>query len=136
MNIVRQVVKFVLSHNEVFCSILRDRHTTLNLEALQELALTTAVIGRTALDGEIKMSLAHVPPKYDNLWHSLFSKITDINLNVLSERDKFVKILKFYQKYLANYIMEAFEIRQKLVFNSNNWYYYIPVLICRDVKLD
>ena len=59
-------------------------------------------------------------PKYDNLRHSLFSKITDINLNVLSERDKFVKILKFYQKYLANYIVEAFEIRQKLVFNSNN----------------
>ena len=60
-------------------------------------------------------------PKYDNLRHNLFSKITDINLNVLSERDKFAKILKFYQKYLANYIVEAFEIRQKLVFNSNNW---------------
>ena len=30
-------------------------------------------------------------PKYDNLRHSIFSKITDINLNVLSERDKFVK---------------------------------------------
>ena len=59
-------------------------------------------------------------PKYDNLRHNLFSKITDINLNVLSERDKFAKILKFYQKYLANYIVEAFEIRQKLVFNSNN----------------
>ena len=59
-------------------------------------------------------------PKYDNLRRNLFSKITDINLNVLSERDKLAKILKFYQKYLANYIMEAFEIRQNLVFNSNN----------------
>ena len=59
-------------------------------------------------------------PKYENLRDNLFSKITDINLNVLSERDKFVKILKFYQKYLANYIVEAFEIRPKLVFKNNS----------------
>ena len=37
-------------------------------------------------------------PKYDNLRHNIFSYINDINLNALSERDKFVTILKFYQQ--------------------------------------
>ena len=38
--------------------------------------------------------------KYDNLRYKLFSKLTDINLSVLSDWDKFVKILKFMKNIL------------------------------------
>ncbi|XP_052238220.1 nuclear pore complex protein Nup205-like isoform X2 [Dreissena polymorpha] len=41
-----QVMQFIISHGDIFHSILLDRRLTLNLHALQELALTTAVICR------------------------------------------------------------------------------------------
>ncbi|XP_062596408.1 nuclear pore complex protein Nup205-like [Saccostrea cucullata] len=41
-----QVMQFILSHGEVFHGILRDRQPSLNLSALRELALTTAVLTR------------------------------------------------------------------------------------------
>ncbi|XP_052238587.1 LOW QUALITY PROTEIN: nuclear pore complex protein Nup205-like [Dreissena polymorpha] len=41
-----QVMQFIISHGDIFHSILLDRRLTLNPHALQELALTTAVICR------------------------------------------------------------------------------------------
>ncbi|KAL4232887.1 hypothetical protein ACF0H5_007574 [Mactra antiquata] len=41
-----QVMQFIVGHNEIFHAILLDRRPGLNLQALQELALTTAVISR------------------------------------------------------------------------------------------
>ncbi|XP_045195259.2 nuclear pore complex protein Nup205-like [Mercenaria mercenaria] len=41
-----QVMQFVVAHGDIFHSILLDRQQALNLYALQELALTTAVISR------------------------------------------------------------------------------------------
>ena len=39
-------MQFIVGHGDVFHSILRDRQPELNLHALQELALTTAVVAR------------------------------------------------------------------------------------------
>jgi hypothetical protein len=47
-----QVLQFIVSHIDVFTVILREKHSTLSLDALKELALVTAVIGRAATDGE------------------------------------------------------------------------------------
>ena len=52
-----QVLSFVISHIDVISAILRDRHSTLHVDALQELALVTAVVGRSALDGSLKTCL-------------------------------------------------------------------------------
>ncbi|KAL5010671.1 hypothetical protein ScPMuIL_012976 [Solemya velum] len=41
-----QVMQFIVSHGDVFHTILRDRQPLLNLQSLQELALTTAVLSR------------------------------------------------------------------------------------------
>lgn len=46
------MLKFVVAHADIFLSILRDRQSVLTLEALQELQLTTAVIGQAAVDGQ------------------------------------------------------------------------------------
>ena len=43
----------MLGHVDVFSAILRERDTSLALEGLNELALTTAVIGRAAVDGNM-----------------------------------------------------------------------------------
>ena len=40
----------MVAHVDVFSTILRDRHSTLQLETLTELSLVTAVLGRAALD--------------------------------------------------------------------------------------
>ncbi|XP_052809828.1 nuclear pore complex protein Nup205-like [Mya arenaria] len=39
-----QVMQFIVSHGDIFHAILLDRRTSINLQVLQELALTTAVI--------------------------------------------------------------------------------------------
>ena len=44
-------MQFVVAHGDVFHPILQDHHSTLNLHALQELALTTAVISRANCQG-------------------------------------------------------------------------------------
>ena len=46
-----QVLKFVVSHSDVFLSILRERNTKPTVESLEEIALTTAVICRAAVNG-------------------------------------------------------------------------------------
>ncbi|ESP04618.1 hypothetical protein LOTGIDRAFT_237278 [Lottia gigantea] len=45
-DIAAQVMLFVVTHNEVFTTILKDRGPSLSLPALKELALTTALIAR------------------------------------------------------------------------------------------
>ncbi|XP_055955132.1 nuclear pore complex protein Nup205 [Patella vulgata] len=45
-DIAAQVMLFVVTHNEVFTTILRDRGPSLSLAALRELALTTSLISR------------------------------------------------------------------------------------------
>ncbi len=52
-----QVLQFIVAHVDVFMTILRDRQVALQLPALEELALTTAVISRAALDGESSFKL-------------------------------------------------------------------------------
>ncbi|XP_002740701.1 nuclear pore complex protein Nup205 [Saccoglossus kowalevskii] len=47
-----QVLQFIISHSDVFNGIMRDHHVQVSLPALQELALTTAVIYRTVPGGE------------------------------------------------------------------------------------
>lgn len=49
-----QVLKFIVAHADVFMSILRDRHSVLTLESLQELQLTTAVVCRAAVDDGVE----------------------------------------------------------------------------------
>ncbi|XP_077999885.1 nuclear pore complex protein Nup205-like [Glandiceps talaboti] len=46
-----QVMQFLIAHSDVFSAVLKDRHVHINLPALQELALTTGVIYRTATEG-------------------------------------------------------------------------------------
>jgi len=41
-----------VSHIDVFSAILCERHTSLDLEAMQELALVTAVIGQAGVEGK------------------------------------------------------------------------------------
>ncbi|KAK2179080.1 hypothetical protein NP493_515g00009 [Ridgeia piscesae] len=48
----RQILRFVVSHIDVFSAILCERHTSLDLEAMQELALVTAVIGQAGVEGD------------------------------------------------------------------------------------
>ncbi|XP_033629784.1 nuclear pore complex protein Nup205-like [Asterias rubens] len=62
-----QVLHFVVSHSEVFTAILREQHTELKLESLQELALATSVICTVATDithydlPTSQFSSSHVP---------------------------------------------------------------------------
>ncbi|WAR08393.1 NU205-like protein [Mya arenaria] len=44
MHLDGQVMQFIVSHGDIFHAILLDRRTSINLQVLQELALTTAVI--------------------------------------------------------------------------------------------
>ena len=48
----QQVLHFVVSHSDVFTTIMREQHTTLKLEALEELALTTSVVGTVTADSK------------------------------------------------------------------------------------
>ena len=47
-----QVLQFVVAHTDVFLAILRDRQQNVTVESLQELALATAIVGRTAYTGQ------------------------------------------------------------------------------------
>ncbi|XP_013384593.1 nuclear pore complex protein Nup205 [Lingula anatina] len=49
-----QVLQFVIAHADVFNTILRDKQSELNLAALEELSLTSAVISRAAAEGDLE----------------------------------------------------------------------------------
>ena len=61
-------MQFIVGHGDVFHSILRDRQPELNLHALQELALTTAVVARANCFGNCSKFL-----KILNTFFFLFS---------------------------------------------------------------
>ena len=46
-------MQFIVSHGDIFHAILLDRRANINLHALQELALTTAVISRANCMGTV-----------------------------------------------------------------------------------
>lgn len=52
MCVTLQVLKFVVSHQEVFCGVLRSVNQ-LTADQLTELALVTGVVGRAALSGTL-----------------------------------------------------------------------------------
>lgn len=55
--VLLQILQFIFSHGEVFHSILRDRQPPLHLQALRELALTTAVIARANYQGNVYVNI-------------------------------------------------------------------------------
>jgi hypothetical protein len=55
------VLNFITAHTDVFLAILRDRQQNPTQESLQELALTTAVIGRAALHGKLAAETTCLP---------------------------------------------------------------------------
>ena len=54
----------------MFSAVLCERHASLDLEAMQELAIVTAVIGQAAIEGNYSLSLSWLSLEGSNrgLW--------------------------------------------------------------------
>ncbi|OWF55575.1 nuclear pore complex protein Nup205-like [Mizuhopecten yessoensis] len=118
-----QVLQFIFAHGDVFHNILRDRQPSLNLSALRELALTTAVIARANYRGipdaefddietagiefrghktRIERQMLALVPKYC-LSEKLTKQLRNLESQQLQEgRDLKAEVTLAYQEVAAN----------------------------------